>query len=138
MGYLESKREKQVQNALASMRIVTDLLISVSVGTSGTLFMLEAEKNSMRQDFENSPLVSGRSVVADEMCSGMISIANEHQIPPGLSSNDPTMATFQTFVSNCRRRVEVEEKLRLQRGKAEDEPIVVPLFGLSNKTENQR
>jgi hypothetical protein len=145
LGYLESKRQREVQAALSSMKVITDLLISVSVGTSGALFILEAEKDTMRQDFEEAPLVAGRSVVADQVCSEMIAIANQYPKANSVflkrddtttttdDDADPTMKTFAKFVSNCRLRQDYEAKARIRQGKAKNEPIIIPHPGLSGR-----
>jgi hypothetical protein len=131
LGYLESKRQREVQTALSSMKVITDLLISVSVGTSGALFILEAEKDTMRQDYEEAPLVAGRSVVADQVCSEMIAIANQYPKANNFyDDDDPTMKTFAKFVSNCRLRQDYEAKARIRQGKSKNEPIIIPHPGL--------
>lgn len=105
VGYLDRKRKADVENALASMRVMTDLLVSTSVGVSGTLFMLEGKKGTMRQDFETAPLVRGRSAVAEEMCPGMMKIASENSITTTQNiADDKNLTTFLNFVKNCRER----------------------------------
>ena len=155
MGYLERQREKSVKEAMDSMRIITDLLVSLSVGTSGGAFLLHSQQDSMRHDFEMSPLVTGRSVIADEMCPGMIFIADKYSANNNNSSSSETMSslssstsspsekddydyydrnleTFQKFVSNCRKRCQYEHDFRMKTGKLDKEPVVIPKNALSS------
>lgn len=138
VGFLESKRETEVKEALASMKIFTDFLVSLSVGTSGVLFLLESEKNTMRQDFEQAPLVCGRSVVAEQMCSGMESVANQYHEQLQDSGDDTSLGTFAKFISNCRLRADFEEKERSRLGIRIDKPVVVPYPGLLAQQKDQR
>jgi hypothetical protein len=132
-GYLESKREREVQAALSSMRSITDLLVSVSAGTSGTLLLLQAHQHTMKQDFEQAPLVSGRSVVADEMCTPFLRIAELHKTDTAVNAIDndhPYLRTFATFTENCRRRRQLENRIRTERKIAEDTPVLIPYLAL--------
>lgn len=133
-GYLESKRERDVQNALSSMRVITDTLVSVSAGVSGTLWLLHAHQDSIRKDFEQAPLVSGRSVVADEMCTPFLRLtaayASDNSGVNGKGDENINMETFLKFGKNCRRRRDLEMKIRSERGVSEDTPVSVPYLAL--------
>jgi hypothetical protein len=143
MGYLETKRRTQVEEALKSMKFLTDFLISLSVGTSGTLFLLEAKKEDMRKDYENGPLIPGRSIIADDMCPGMLKLyRTDPSIRQVLEDNerkkeqrkweqsDPNLVTFSTFIHNCTKREDYESKIRKEQGKSENDPILIPHTGL--------
>ncbi|KAG7363030.1 hypothetical protein IV203_026390 [Nitzschia inconspicua] len=139
MGYLESKRIREREKALQSMKLITDLLVSISVGFSGTLFLLEAKRDVIRSDFEEAPLVSGRSVVAEQMCPGMLRLYHENvSIQNVLRRNDQTAAalkdrnltSFAVFLQNCQKRHDYEARVRKERGKSKEEPIVVPYNGI--------
>jgi hypothetical protein len=143
MGYLETKRRNQVEEALKSMKFLTDFLISLSVGTSGTLFLLEAKKEEMRIDYENGPLIPGRSILADDMCPGMLKL---YQTDPSIrqvlednerrkeqrkwEQSDHNLVTFSTFIHNCTKREDYESKIRKEQGKSENDPILIPHTGL--------
>jgi hypothetical protein len=133
-GYLETKRRTDVEKALKSMKLLTDFLISLTVGTSGTLFLLEANcGKDIRPDYESAPLVAGRSLVAEEMCPGMLELHRsdsavrraldghakddsvEGQRKSESRSSDPNLATFATFVKNCQKRADHEARLRHER-----------------------
>jgi hypothetical protein len=103
-SHLEKQRQEKEVAAFQSIKVLTDILVSLSVGTSATLLLLDAEKETMRQDFENAPLVQGRSVVSDVCCKDIIAISDQH---PGLSTSlndDVNLASFSKFASNCRLR----------------------------------
>lgn len=142
-GYLETKRKTQVEEALKSMKFLTDFLISLSVGTSGTLFLLEAKKEDMRIDYEDGPLIPGRSILADDMCPGMLKL---YQTDPSIrqvlednerkkeqrkwEQSDHNLVTFSTFIHNCTKREDYESKIRKEQGKSENDPISIPHTGL--------
>jgi hypothetical protein len=103
VGYLEAKREREMKNALGSMRLITDVLVSVSVGTSGTLLLLQAEQDTLRQDFEEAPLVAGKSVVAEQMCDPFLELATaaaaeqqQQQASASASASASQVATHPT------------------------------------------
>jgi hypothetical protein len=139
MGYLESKRIREREQALQSMKLITDLLVSISVGFSGTLFLLECKRHHMRADFEEAPLVPGRSVVAEQMCPAMLRLYQDNvTVQQVLRRNDQSAAalkdrnltSFAVFLHNCQKRVAYETKMRKERGLADDEPVVIPFRGL--------
>jgi hypothetical protein len=79
---LEPKRITEPEEVLPStnrLNIITDFLVSISVGLSGTLFMLQAKRNNLRNDYEMAPLVPGQSLVADQMCPGMLRLCREKE-----------------------------------------------------------
>ena len=137
MGYLERKRKSDIEKTLQSMKLLTDLLVSISVGISGTIFMLEGKRKYMRKDFEEAPLVPGRSVVGEQMCPLFLKAVSLEQETSNeaqeMKENDPNMATILTFVGNCRRRAELEKKIRQDRGLKDDVPVTVPFSGFEEQ-----
>jgi hypothetical protein len=142
-GYLENKRERDVKAALSSMRLITDILVSVSVGTSGTLLLLQAHEDSMRHDFEEAPLVAGKSVVAEQMCGPFLALMTNKNVDEkrmvlldnnNLNNNDnddPNMITFSNFIANCRLRRDFETRIRTDEGLSSDDvPVSIPFPGL--------
>lgn len=139
MGYLETKRITDREQALQSMKLITDFLVSISVGFSGTLFLLEAQRNDMRTDYEEAPLFPGRSVVAEQMCPGILRLYHDNvsvrqvlrrneQSAPALQ--DRNLTSFAIFLKNCQKRVDYEAGIRNERGMGKDEPVVVPYSGI--------
>jgi hypothetical protein len=134
MGYLETKRKTEIEKALKSMKFITDMLVSISVGISGTIFMLEGKRKYMRKDFEEAPLVSGRSVVAEQMCPDVLKVVSldqeESSATQQMKRKDSNFATLMTFVGNCRKRSEYEKRVREKQGLQSDAPVTVPYSGL--------
>lgn len=150
MGYLETKRKHDVEKALKSMKYLTDFLVSLSIGTSGALFLLEAKcGKDLRIDFEEAPLVAGKSLVADEMCPGMLELyrsdprlrkvfednsSQEHRAWEA-STFDPNLQTFSTFINNCKKRKDHESRLQMEQkqqqgNQVKSGAIVIPYTGV--------
>jgi len=143
IGYLQKKQKLQMEEGLKSMKVITDLLVSLSVGFSGTLFLLEAKKEDIRIDYEEAPLITGRSLIADEMCPGMLKL---HRSNPSIrlvledtkwkkeqrrwEQSDLSLVTFETFIQNCRKRSDYESKIRKEQRKSEKFPVLIPHTGL--------
>lgn len=124
-----------MERALNSMKLLTDLLVSISVGISGIIFMLvEGNRDNLRQDFEEAPLVAGRSVVAEQMCPELLKIVSlmqqESQETHDAAAKDPNLATLLTFVSNCRKRADYEDRVRRERGLPDGATVMVPYSGI--------
>jgi hypothetical protein len=134
VGYLETKRNTEIQKTLESMKLLTDLLVSISVGVSGTIFILEGKRQYMRKDFEEAPLVPGRSLVAEQCCPEFLKlVSKEQQDAPEtqyMKQNDRNFATILTFIENCRKRSDYERRIRQERRLQDDAPVVVPYSGL--------
>lgn len=139
MGYLETKRIREREQALQSMKVITDFLVSVSVGFSGTLFLLEAKRHQLRFDYEEAPLVPGRSVVAEHMCPGMLTLYQDDLSVQQVLRRNETSATalkdhnltsFAVFLQNCQKRHDIEQRIRIEQRKSQHEPVVVPYRGL--------
>jgi hypothetical protein len=138
MGYLETKRITEREKALQSMKLLTDFFVSISVGVSGTLFLLGAKKKHMRADYEEAPLAPGRSVVADQMCPSLLEMYHNNGAVRGvLKENgngkdniDVNIASFAKFVENCQKRADYEERIRREKGISKFEPVLVPYTGL--------
>jgi len=146
-GYLETKRREEVKKALQSMKFLTDGLISLTVGTSGALFLLEAKcGKDIGSDYETAPLVAGRSLIADEMCPGMLEAqrsdpnvrkvldaqTKSERVINELQTGDPALATFAIFIENCQRRANHEARLRDERRSYQSgkDPVLIPHTGV--------
>jgi hypothetical protein len=133
-SHLEKQRNEKQQNALRSIKALTDILVSLSVGTSSIFILLDAEKETMRQDFEQAPLTMGKSLVADTMCHELVETS--HQLfgssRPPLVDDDANFTTFTQLVANCQLRQQEETKLRKELGipMTSEEPVSIPYPGL--------
>lgn len=128
---MEKQRNEKEENAMRSIKALTDILVSLSVGTSSILILLDAEKETMRQDFEQAPLTMGRSLVADSMCHEMMETSKQFtSLPP---SDDANFVTFTQLVANCQLRQQQESKVRHDLGiMTSEEPVSIPYPGLKH------
>jgi len=113
-GYLEQERQQRVNQALNSVKVLSDILISISVATSCTLFaLLQTSPDEMKQDLAQAPLQTGQSIVGEEFC-------------PELTYS-PTMPSFlkETY-HNCQKRKEMESRLQSQQQLSPQAPVVIP------------
>eukprot|EP00536_Pseudo-nitzschia_multiseries_P000898 jgi/Psemu1/2074/gm1.2074_g len=118
------------ERARNSLSVVTDVLVSGSVGVSGALLLLQVScGTTARDDLERAPLVAGRSLVADSLCPGLLELSRSdpgvgavmdkqhHESGDGGDGDDgdSTLKTFATVIGNCQRRTEHEAWLRRER-----------------------
>ena len=120
------------------MKLLTDFFVSISVGVSGTLFLLEAKKKDMRCDYEEAPLVPGRSVVADQMCPNLLELCHSIEVVKDVleenesdtENKDVNITSFARFIENCQKRADYEARIRKEKGISRFEPVLVPYTGL--------
>ena len=151
-GALEKSNQVQKgRGATSSKSLLTDALISLGVGISGTLFLLESKcREDFRDDYETAPLVAGRSFLAEKMCPGMLELYrsdpsvrnvleghakhkdNTKSYNGETTTHDPGLATFATFIENCKRRANHEAKLRKERNgtRSENDSVLIPHTGV--------
>jgi hypothetical protein len=132
---LEKQRTEREQAAMASIKTLTDVLVSLSVGTSAVGLLLDGEKENMRQDMETAPLVAGRSVFSDVTCPNMIKTYDMFEAATKLPTKEEqvtnaNLRTFLTITQNCRLRKTQEDLLRQRLGKGKDEPVFIPYPGV--------
>ena len=130
-SHLEKQRNEKEENAMRSIKALTDILVSLSVGTSSILLLLDGEKETMRQDFEQAPLTMGRSLVAESICHEMMETSKQFiSMPP---SDDANFVTFTQLVANCQRRQQEESKIRNEKGiMNSEEPVSISFPGLKH------
>lgn len=128
-SHLESKQLEREAQARNSTRLLTDFLVSLSVGTSGTLFLLDAKKETFRKDFEDAPLVCGRSLVSDTTCPKILEVVEKLPLEPKQYAENPNLESFHKFVVNCQLREDYENELRLNSGKSSNEKMEIPYPG---------
>ena len=147
-------KQPQVQKGrgvTSSKSLLTDALISLGVGISGTLFLLESKcGEDFRDDYETAPLVAGRSFLAEKMCPGMLELYRSDPSVRNVleghakhkdktksyneetTTHDPGLATFATFIENCQRRANHEARLRKERNgiRSGNDPVLIPHTGV--------
>lgn len=128
------------------IRLGVDTFVSLSVGAYASLLFVDKDK--MMDQFQNMPLVEGRSLLSEELCADFTREfqrfdrqtwdANHPSLSGGsgrvlVNSNDGESNfrdTIEGFVANCRRREIYEDELRSGQGMGDTEPVVVPSGGV--------
>jgi len=91
-----------------SISILSDVLISMMIGCSTTLFLLDKDK--LKDDLAQIPLVQGNSVIADELCPEFID--EYEKIPPSFwntidrkqGDRYSSLVSIREFILNCQIR----------------------------------
>jgi hypothetical protein len=121
-------QHEQLRDRLSQASSVPlDLFLSLLIGTSAATFL--ADFGQITNDFQNLPLVYGRSVVSDVLCQDMMGAYD--QIRDDNVQTDDRLRVMRTFVMNCRKRSEMEAFLRQQAHLPNDTPVSIP-FGSFN------
>jgi hypothetical protein len=121
----ENLQKKPKQQASDALSIPIDILLSLLVGASTALFLTDEVK--MQNDLANIPLVKGRSLVSEELCSDFIREYNRLPKQSWSSGNDAenrSLNAIGNFVGNCQKRnrlvlhrrndgLELEEALKI-------------------------
>ena len=133
------KSQEEKLGDLASVPV--DMILSLLVGLSASLFLTDDEK--LKKDFSKTPLVKGRSLIAEEFCDDY---RKEFQkiSPPILKSKEAvessSMRAIQNFVHNCEQRNSIiayrEKEQMLDRSDAENLPS--PVLEEIKKIANQK
>ena len=127
-----------------SIWFVFDTVLSVMVGAN--VSMVFTDKNAIRQEIAELPLVSGRSLVADTLCDEMVEELKklkEEKNPTYQrlerinreNTTEPTAAAFYMsgvtlFCQNCERRRYLEKCIREETGLNKTSPVKIPFPGV--------
>lgn len=123
-SYLDHKAEQKTELASEVVRLPTDILVSLMCGASSVALL--SNPTQLKKDFAEAPLVSGKSMIYECICSDMEK-AYDPTVNPG---DDDTLRTLQMFARNCRRRsnyIGTREREGVAR------PDVVPYPGLDGE-----
>ncbi len=91
-----------------------DLFLSTMIGLSTAIFLSDFSR--IKQDVERIPLVKGRSLVADELCTDFVLQYNRmffNSEKKLVEQNKKIDQSLITFILNCKKRKEVEEYLQV-------------------------
>ena len=115
--------------ALQVVQFTLDLSLSVITALSVSLYFTDQHK--ALTTVANTPLVPGRSVVANEFCEDIC--REYHQIHSPEYWNrveSPILLSFKTFCRNCELRGAYERKLRKEQGLDDTAPVSIPPPGV--------
>ena len=124
-----------------SIWFVFDTVLSLMVGAN--VSMVYTDKDAIRQQITELPLVSGRSLAADALCDEMVQELRKVQQEKNpaykrlekMNHTEPTAASFflegiVQFCHNCERRRYLEKKIREQSGLEQMAPVNIPIPGV--------
>jgi len=121
---LDQKAEKKTELVNEAVRLPTDIIVSLLCGASSVAWL--SNSTQLKKDFAEAPLVSGKSVIYECICSEM-----EDALDPAVHPGDDDMLlTFQMFARNCRTR---SEYIRAKERDGVARPDVVPYPGLDGE-----
>lgn len=106
------------------VQVPVDALLSVMCGCSVVVWLTQPSK--LRQDFVTAPLLPGRSLIHQYMCSGFVDEYRRFDWDAGVD-NDAVLQTFRDFVENCEIRSTIEEHRKIQN---DPDPDVIPYPGI--------
>lgn len=132
----ESRKELIKKEIETFSGLPLDFMLSTIVGLSITSFLFTGRDNMdrNRNAFETIPLLPGKSLVAQYMCSDMINVHD--RMPTTLWNevdNDITLQSFRRFVRNCQIRNKEEQRIREQLLLSVDEEVLIPLPGITDQ-----
>jgi hypothetical protein len=131
-SYLEVKRDQHLERINEAADAPYDLFVSTLVGISATIFFLRPAQ--LRLDFEEAPLMPGRSYWCEHMCDDFVRIYQStdpvvFQLMPG---EDANLESFQKFAVHCILR---SAYIQQQRASGMAKPEVLPTSGPWDKVE---
>jgi hypothetical protein len=132
--YLEKETENKSEWINESIQLPIDIFISFLCAGSSIVWL--SQPKQLRKDFAEAPLQPGRSLIHKHMCPDLVrafnnqALANPH-VFQNQQQDDETLATFETFVKNCRIRSEFE---RQRESAGDKKPDIVPYPGLKGKS----
>jgi hypothetical protein len=131
--------------------LLFDVTLSVMLGASTCMTCTDTE--AVKAGLATIPLVEGRSVMSDELCTSYIRAYQlsqqkgfdwpKHTRTTHTSTKNPNnnivaegtapsafLRHLEIFVKNCQQRQQYEHELRRDQGLASDQPVVVPSPGV--------
>lgn len=126
---------------LRGFRLGLDIVFSTLVGLSASILLVD--KDRMIKEASEIPLVQGRSLVSEQLCQDF-SLEFQKYSRDSWDENHPALrhggidrsrksdvtSLLEGFVANCKKRSIYEQKLRVEWGLRDDEPVVIPAPGV--------
>lgn len=112
-----------------SFKLVVDVWLSAAVGSLFTIQQTDARK--ITKEVSLLPLVEGRSVICDELCTTLQEEVAKHspQFWIGAQRNI-YLTSIHVLAENCAKRQAYERQLREEQGLPPGTPIAIPLGGV--------
>ena len=102
---------------------ILDLSLSMLIGLSATGILID--QRAVQRDFELSPLVPGKSLVAKHMCPDLSRFHRSIENEPW-NKEDPALASLAVFARNCERRARVEADVRQRNNLDANQEVAIP------------
>jgi hypothetical protein len=133
-SYLEVKRDQHLERVNEAADAPYDLFVSTLVGISATIFFFRPAQ--LRLDFEEAPLMPGRSYWCEHMCDDFVRIyqSTDPKVFQLLPGEDANLESFQKFALHCILRSAYIQK---RRATGEAKPEVLPTSGPWDRVEMQ-
>ena len=115
-----------------ALRVVHFTLdLSVSVITAIAVSLYYTDQHKVLSTVANTPLVPGRSVVANDFCEDICREYHQIHSPEYWNQvESPILLSVKTFCRNCELRGAYERKLRKEQGLDDTAPISIPPPGV--------
>ncbi|KAL3801802.1 hypothetical protein HJC23_001198 [Cyclotella cryptica] len=126
---------------IRGLRLGLDIFVSMSIGAYASILFID--KDRLMKQFSEIPLVQGRSIISEELCSDFSEEFRKYKRDtwdknhPALSGglgkgNEKSdfISVVEGFVANCKRRSIYEKDIRTEQGLRENEPVVIPPPGV--------
>lgn len=86
----------------------------------------------MRREVQDAPLLPGRSLIAESMCSDLMLAHQKYppEIFERIERDDTVLDVFDEMVLNCKVRTRFEKLARRRNGWSDDHPVIVQEPGL--------
>ena len=127
-------------SASASSRLALDLSFSILAGTYAAIYL--ADRRDMIHQLSQIPLISGKSILADEFCgvvqdyiqgrysSSSIPYNSQQQVYDWNKVENMYLVEAHNFAMNCSKRQAMERNLKQEQGLGEDDDVVIPIGGV--------
>lgn len=119
-----SQRLDKIATLQRGFSIPVDLFLSTLIGCSVSLFL--TDPNKLKKDLERIPLVSGKSLVSDELCSDFIAQYQQYEKSDQIILDE----ALKNFIFNCQKRIDVETYLKKQKDNFDNEINSIPSSGV--------
>ena len=112
-----------------------DFFLSTMLGLSITSFLFTGRTNMdrNRDAYETTPLLPGKSLVAQYMCPEMTQVHDRMTMALWREvEDDISLDSFKRFVTNCKLRRLEEQRIRQQLHLSDEEEVAIPSPGIDN------
>jgi len=139
-SYSQLQMEKQKEKMAEFSSLPTDFLLSIMLGISITGFSINT--STWKKGFVAAPLLPGKSLSSKYLCHDMTALFN--RVDPSVWKNrdDDVLDALHLFADNCRKRNELEQRIRQEQNLLKEQDISFPdqfwIEFLENEEKNKK